>query len=158
MENSLQPIQPTGTFEGLKPGAILIGAVVDHIATFLVSFPLTLVYLGGDVFSQNDEEAVEAAIDALASDTGYLLWLLGLGLGCTVLGAYVGASRAGQLHLRHGGWVSVTSAAIGIVLMLAVGVRPTSESPLWYEVAGWALLIPAGLLGGELSRRFHAHP
>ncbi len=129
---------------------------MDHIATFLVSFPLFLVYLPKEVLSQNDEEAVEAAINALSSNTGFLLWLLVLGLGCTVLGAYVGATRAGQLHVRHGGWVSVASAVIAIALMLAAGVGSVPESPLWHEVASWVLLIPAGLVGGALSRRFHA--
>jgi len=129
---------------------------VDHIATFLVAFPLFLVYLPEEVLSQNDEEAVEAAINALSSNTGFLLWLLVLGLGCTVLGAYVGATRAGQLHVRHGGWVSVVSTAIAILLILMVDGGPVPESPLWHEVASWVFLVPAGLVGGELSRRFHA--
>ncbi len=158
MQASPQSIEPSGTFEGLKPGAILFGAVVDNLATFLVSLPLTLMYLPTEIFSQNDEKAIEAAINTLSSDTGFLLWALGLGLGCTILGAFVGARRAGQLHLRHGGWISVTSAAIGLALMIVAGIEPGPERPLWYEVVGWTLLIPTGLLGGEISKRFHAGP
>ncbi len=156
MQASPQSIEPSGTFEGLKPGAILFGAVVDNLATFLVSLPLTLMYLPTEIFSQQDEKAIEAAIHTLSSNTGYLLWALGLGFGCTVLGAFVGARRAGQLHWRHGGWISVTSAAIGLALMIVAGIGPGPERPLWYEVVGWVLLIPAGLLGGEIARRFQA--
>ena len=156
MQDSPQSIEPSGTFDGLKPGAILFGAVVDNLATFLVSVPLTLMYLPTEIFSQNDEKAIQAAIETLSSDTGYLLWALGLGLSCTVLGAFVGARRAGQLHWRHGGWISVTSAAIGLAVMIVAGLEPGPERPLWYEVVGWVLLIPAGLLGGEISRRFQA--
>jgi hypothetical protein len=156
MDSSPQSIKPTGTFEGLKPGAILFGAIVDNVATVLVNIPLALAYLPEGGLSQNDEEALEAAFEALASNTGFLLWALGLGLGCTVLGAYVGATRAGQLHIRHGGWISVTAAVIGLAFLILTGDGPPPETPVWYEVASWGLLVPAGLLGGELSRRLHA--
>ena len=148
------PTETEGVFDGLKPGAILFGAVIDNLTTFLVSIPLAVAFLPADVLEQNDTEAIRAAFEDVSADPGYLLWALGLGLGCTVFGAFVGARRAGQLHLRHGGWISVISAAFYLTLVLVSGLEPGPQSPLWIEATHWLLLVPAGLLGGEIARRW----
>jgi hypothetical protein len=155
MHASPQSIEPEGLFDGLKPGAIFIGAVVDNLATVLVSIALVVVLGTEEIFSE-DEEASQAAFDALSSEPEFLLWSLVLGVACTVLGAYIGAGRAGQFHVRHGGWIAVASAALGLVFMLVSGERPGPSPPLWYEATGWVLLLPAGLLGGALSKSVHA--
>jgi hypothetical protein len=128
MQSFPTSIEPHGTFDGLKPGAILIGAVVDH----------------------------QAAFDALSADPQFLVWSMVLGLSCTVLGAFVGARRAGTLHLRHGGWVAVASAVIGLLFLLLPGEAAGPAPPLWYEVVSWVLLLPSGLLGGALSGALHS--
>ena len=147
-------IEPEGLFDGLKPSAIFLGAVVDHLATFFVSIALVAVLGPEEVFSK-DEEVSQTTLDALASEPEFLLWSMILGLGCTVFGAYVGAKRAGKLHVRHGGWIAVASAALGLVFMLLTGEGAGPAPPLWFEAIGWALLLPAGLLGGALSRSLH---
>jgi hypothetical protein len=155
MHPSPQSIEPEGLFDGLKPSAIFLGAVVDHLATVFVSIALVAVLGPEEVFSK-DEAVSQAAFDALASEPEYLLWSMILGLGCTVFGAYVGARRAGKLHVRHGGWIAVASAALGLVFMLLAGEGSGPAPPVWYEAIGWALLLPAGLLGGALSRSLHS--
>jgi len=94
-------------------------------------------------------------VEALAREPGFLLCSLALGLGCTVLGAFVGARRAGSLHVHHGGWVAVASAILGVALLLPPAPQTGAQllPPLWYEAAGWLLLLPAGLLGGALAGR-----
>jgi hypothetical protein len=151
MHSSPHSIEPEGLFDGLKPGAIFLGAVVDNLATVLVSIALVAVLGPEEIFSE-DEMVSQAAFDALSSEPEFLLWSLVLGIGCTVLGAYVGARRAGQFHVRHGGWVAVASAALGLVSLLMTGGGPGPTTPLWYEATGWVLLLPAGLLGGALSK------
>jgi hypothetical protein len=148
-------IEPHGIFDGLKPGAILIGAVVDHVATLATSIVLFVVLAGEAAFS-DDEEVTQAAFDALSADPQFLVWSMVLGLSCTVLGAFVGARRAGKLHLRHGGWVAVASAVIGMLYLLLPAEAAGPVPPLWYDVVGWVLLLPAGLLGGALSGALHA--
>lgn len=155
MYPSPSSIEPEGLFDGLKPGAILLGAVVDHLATVFVSVAL-IVALGPEEVFSKDEEVSKAAFEALASKPEFLLWSMILGLGCTVFGAYVGATRAGRLHVRHGGWIAVASAALGLVFMLLPGEQPGPAPPLWFEAIGWVLLLPAGLLGGALSRSVHS--
>ena len=122
------PIEPDGIFGGLKPRAILIGAVVDHVTTVATSIVLFGLLTGEDAFSE-DAEVSEAAFEALSADPQFLVWSMVLGLSCTVLGAFVGAWRAGTLHVRHGGWVAVTSAVIGCLFL----VLPTATHPPWRQ-------------------------
>jgi len=150
MQPSSRSIEPEGLFDGLKPGAILLGAVVDNLATLVGSIALVVALRPAEV-SSPDEEASRAALESLATDPGFLLWSMLLGVACTVLGGYVGARRAGRLHVRHGGWIAVASAALGVAFMLVAGQQPGPARPLWYEALGWALLLPAGLAGGALA-------
>ena len=154
MQSFPTSIEPHGIFDGLKPGAILIGAVVDHVATVATSIVLFALLAGESAFS-DDEEVTRAAFDALSADPQFLVWSMVLGLSCTVLGAFVGARRAGKLHLRHGGWVAVASAVIGILYLLLPAGATGPAPPLWYDVVGWVLLLPSGLLGGALSGALH---
>jgi hypothetical protein len=147
MQSFPTSIEPHGIFDGLKPGAILIGAVVDHVAT---------VAIAGESAFSDDEEVTQAAFDALSADPQFLVWSMVLGLSCTVLGAFVGARRAGKLHLRHGGWVAVASAVIGLLYLLLPAEATGPAPPLWYDVVGWVLLLPSGLLGGALSGALHS--
>jgi peptidoglycan/LPS O-acetylase OafA/YrhL len=144
-------IEPEGLFDGLKPGAILIGAIVDNLATAVASTGLAGWLASEGAFSE-DEEARRAAFDALLTQPDFLLWSLVVGIACTVLGAYVGATRAGSEHVRHGGWIAVTSAAMSLVVALLAGPAPGTGPPFWYAATGWLLLLPAGLLGGLLSK------
>lgn len=150
MEQFPGSIEPQGMFEGLRPGPILVGAVVDNIAT-LFSFAILVVWLGYPETLNPDQEAANRAIEASMSSPEFLLGTLILGFACTVLGGYVGARRAGRLHLRHGGWVAVISAALGLVFYVLPSEGPGLAVPLWHDVAGWVLLIPAGLLGGAIA-------
>jgi hypothetical protein len=151
MESPPSSIEPEGLFDGLKPGAILIGAVVDNLATAIASSAL-VVWLGSEKAFSEDVGERREALEALLSQPEFLLCSLVVGLGCTVLGGYVGATRAGSLHVRHGGWIAVTSAALGLLLALLPGPAPSSGPPFWYEATGWLLLLPAGLLGGLLAK------
>jgi len=143
-------IEPDGIFEGLKPGAIIIGALVDNVATVASAIMLFGLLAGEDAFSE-DEEISQAAFDALSADPEFLMWSVVLGLSCTVLGAFVGARRAGRLYLRHGGWVAVASPAIGLLFLLLPAEAAGPPPPLWFDVIGWVLLLPSGLLGGAIA-------
>jgi hypothetical protein len=155
MQSFPTSIEPHGIFDGLKPGSILIGAVVDHVATVATSIVLVALLAGESAFS-DDEQVAQAAFDALSADPQFLVWSMILGLSCTVLGAFVGARRAGKLHLRHGGWVAVASAVIGLLYLLLPAEATGPPPPLWYDVVGWVLLLPSGLLGGALSASLHS--
>jgi hypothetical protein len=141
-------IEPTGIFEGLRPPAILLGVAVDNLATLLL-WPLLLSAFAGQG-SAGAEALDPEAIDALSQSLAFLLASLGVGLACTAAGAFVGARRAGCHFLRHGVWIGVCAALIGLACYPAAEAsRPLP--PLWFDLAGYALLLPAGALGGALA-------
>ena len=94
-------------------------------------------------------------IGDLAVSTSYVAASIAVGALGTVLGAFIGARRAGQLHVRHGGWIAVASTALGALLMLLEPpARDAAEFPFWAQVAAWLLILPAGMTGGALAAAF----
>jgi hypothetical protein len=147
------PIQPTGVFDGLRPGAILIGVVVDNLATFVASSILIGFFAAGLADEHGDELPAEALEPLLASPE-FLLASLVVGLLCTVFAGYVGARRAERFFIRHGAWIAVGSAFLALFSYAVFG-QPGPRPPLWFDLAGFTLMIPAGALGGLLAD-FHS--
>jgi hypothetical protein len=152
------PIEPEGTFDGLSAAAIFFGACVDVAATVITS-TLLVVWLAPEV-ANGDEAAARRALTELAVSSTYVVSNLALGALCTVLGAFAGARRAGQLHVRHGGWIAVTSTALGVLLTSFEPAPPQDAvtGPFWAEVAAWLLILPAGMLGGALAAALARDP
>lgn len=142
-------IEAPGLFDGLRPNAILLGVIVDTIATLVASVVLVSVFAARKGIGRDDELTPEL-LDTLGSSPEFLLASLVVGLACTSLGGFVGARRAGRAFARHGGWIGVGSALVALALALSSGpVR--SPPPLWFELAGYLLVIPAGVVGGLLA-------
>ena len=74
---------------------------------------------------------------------------IALGASCTVAGAFVAASRAGQRFVIHGLAVGVITFAISFARFLSVqlGDETPTHSITW-EVSAWLAAIAAGWLGG----------
>jgi len=142
-------IEAPGIFEGLRPRAILLGVIVDNLATLLSSL-LLVSYFAARQGLGEDGKISEEALEGLASSPDFLLASLAVGLACTCLGGFVGARRAGSSFARHGGWVGVGSALMAFAISLSSGPAP-SPPPLWLELAGYLLVVPAGVLGGLLA-------
>jgi predicted MFS family arabinose efflux permease len=144
------PIEPEGMFDGLSASAILLGAFVD-IATTMIAVSLFVLWLAPDVMSPDQAVSRKALAESQATAI-YVTGNVVLGALGTVLGAFVGARRAGRLHVRHGGWIAVTSTAIGFVLtLLSAPAQVDTASPLWAETLAWLLILPAGISGGALA-------
>lgn len=144
------PIQPTGVFEGLRPGAILVGVLVDNLATFLTG-PLLIALFASELTPEPGGELPEEALEPLLRSPEFLLASLVVGLLCTVFGAYVGARRAGCFCIRHGAWIAVGSALSSLLIYAAAGPQDP-RPPLWFDLVGFSLMIPAGALGGLLAQ------
>jgi hypothetical protein len=144
------PIEPEGMFDGLSAPAILLGAFVD-IATTTIAMTLLVWWIAPDVMSQ-DQAASRKALEECYATTTYVTGNVVLGALGTVLGAFIGARRAGRLHVRHGGWIAVTSTAIGFLLtLLSAPAQVDAANPLWAEALAWLLILPAGMSGGALA-------
>ncbi|MEM7412719.1 MAG: hypothetical protein AAF430_20980 [Myxococcota bacterium] len=151
-EPDIPSVEPEGTFDGLRPFAILLGAGVDMLAT-MIGLTTLAIWLTPEL--ADTAAAREAAQEALSTDTA-ILASLAMGGACTVLGAFFGARFAGQLHVRHGGWVAVVSTAISALVLVtsppsAEAAATQASYPLWAEITGWLMIIPTGMLGGALA-------
>ena len=148
----IPPIEPDGTFDGLRPGAILLGALVDIVFTMVASW-LLIAWLAPDAFDAGESELLER-IAALNASPEYVIGAVVTGALGTLVGAFIGARSAGRLHVRHGGWIAVTSAALGATLLLLepASPEPGVPFPFWAEALGWLLILPAGIAGGALAR------
>lgn len=147
------PIEPEGLFEGLRLAPILLGALVDHLATLLASVLLIAAVAPEIAEGPLTQETAER----LSTSLPYLLGGLAIGAGCTVFAAFLGARMAGRLFVSHGGWVAVAGTLLGLVYLIpssdpAVALQPEVTPPFWVEALAWLLILPAGIAGGLLAR------
>ena len=71
------------------------------------------------------------------------------GLLATLVGGFIAARIARAAVLRHGAAVGAVALGIGVLSL----VGPAGELPPWYTGPAFALVVPAGILGGLLARR-----
>jgi hypothetical protein len=141
-------VEPTGIFDGIRPDAVLLGVIVDSVATIVSGFALLWIF-ARPVIRQSGGDVPDDAFAAILTSPAFLLASFVVGLLCTILGGFVGARRAARFHVRHGAWIAVGSAVVSLV---SYAVSPPAEpNPLWFDLAGFALIIPAGVAGGLLA-------
>ena len=147
-----RPIEPRGFFTGVKIRPIIIGAVVDYVATYaLITLYLILVYMKEPLEKGGvPAEALQEALKEMLSSQEGLLDLLIIGALCTVLGGYVAGRLAKAEEIKHGALVGAVSLIIGLLQTGMAG--EASPVPYWHELLGYILAIPAGALGGSLAQ------
>ena len=146
------PIEPEGLFAGLRWSAILRGAVLDNVLTIVSLFPIMWFVAGAEAFS-DDPETASRSIDQALATPEFLLWSFVVGIAITVYAAFWASRRAGVLHLRHGGWTAVASAALASLFLLVPDSTAGPQAPLWYDALALVLMVPSGVLGGWLASR-----
>ena len=122
----------------IKLKAVIVGAIVDNVGTMVVMLFL-MTALASQGISQDE------VIARMKSQSGLLLNLI-LGLGCTFLGGYVAGRMARRSEVLHGALV----AGAGMVLAL---LYRESGLPPWYDIIGFAGMLPAGMFGGHIARQ-----
>ncbi|MDA8099823.1 MAG: hypothetical protein M0042_09365 [Nitrospiraceae bacterium] len=127
----------------IKIKAVILGAVVDNAGTILLMTILAALLVKSGL--TEDEVMLR-----MKSNDGLLLGLI-LGMGCTVGGALLAGVMAKEAEILHGALV----AAIGMVLSI---VFHESGDPLWFQIAGFVAILPAGVFGGYLAKKRHASP
>ncbi len=147
-----RPIEPRGFFAGVKIRPIIIGAVVDYVATYALITLYLIVYYIKDPLEKGGmpEEAFEKALKEMISSQEGLLALIVIGALCTVLGGYLAGRLAKSEEVKHGALVGAVSLIIGIVQTGMAG--EASPIPYWHELLGYILAIPAGALGGSFAQ------
>jgi CBS domain containing-hemolysin-like protein len=113
---------------------------VDIVSSFLL-----ISLLGGPRFdSFMTDEQVKAAMQVLLQDTRYLTSTLILGTASTVLGGFLAARFARSVPYFN-------ALAFGL-LGLVVSVFTVDDVPTWFKIIGFALTLPAALLGGYFAK------
>jgi hypothetical protein len=131
---------------------VVVGAVVDIVATNIVTIPLVVFIAYKLAKSGLSPEQVQAAIiDAMRTDTTYFTIGMLLGSLCSILGGYISAKIAKKSELLNGGLASFLCIGSGICSWAFVN----SPYPWWYHVLAILLSGSLATLGGYfcLKRR-----
>jgi putative membrane protein (TIGR04086 family) len=141
------PIEPTGFFTGVQIFPVIIGVVVDYIATEIAMMAFIFGYVAREV-SKQGEFTEEAVTKYMLSPEG-LTAVLVIGSCCTVLGGFVAARKAGTLEIKHGAFVGLGSL---IVSFIQHSMQERSmQLPEWFNFVSIVAVIPAGALGGYVA-------
>lgn len=116
--------------------AVIAGALVDNVATLFIMM-LLMTAMSSTGISEDE------VVSRMKNTSGLLLSLI-IGLGCTGFGGYVAGRIAQQSEVLHGALIA------GIGMMLALIWRE-SGLPNWYDIPGFAGMLPAGMAGGHLA-------
>ncbi len=125
----------------IKLKAVIAGAIVDNAGTLLLMATLAALLVSRGL--SEDE-----VMGRMKSTSGLLLGLI-IGLGCTILGAYLAGRIAKQAEVLHGVLVAFAGMAVALIFNESV-------DPLWFDIVGFAAMLPAGIAGGYLALRHRA--
>lgn len=124
--------------------AVLLATLAVFGVDILSSMFLSSLFGGPAFDSSLSDEQVNAAVQVLFQDVRYLTLGLVLGTASTVLGGYLAARLARGLPYFN-------ALAFG-VLGLLLSIVTSGDLPLWFKIVGFALSLPAAVLGGHLAR------
>jgi hypothetical protein len=136
---------------------VLLGGIVDIVATNIVSLPVIAVALGRTNLVQlPPSERTEALMAIIKAGVALYVLLAALGALCSVLGGYVAAIIAKRNEILNGALSSYFCVGMGIVtLMLG-----KEQIPVWLHILLLPLSPALAGLGGYLrlvQNRYLAH-
>jgi hypothetical protein len=146
-------MEPAGVFTGLKLRPILIGVVVDYVATYAAMYAWILIFVSRG-FSGQGDAAEEAIKSFLVSNEGLLIGFA-IGMVCTALGGYIAGRQAKAMETKHGAFVGVGSLVVSALEQSIAEIE--TPSPQWYMVLAVLAAVPAGALGGYIAERWHQY-
>jgi hypothetical protein len=142
--NPPAPIEPTGFFTGVQIRPVIVGVVVDYIATQLAMAAFIFGYLAKEL-SKEGEVTEELIQKYLMTTEGLMAGLIIGGL-CTALGGFIAARRAGVLEIKHGAFVGLGSLILSFIHQAML--EQSVQLPEWFNFVAIVAVIPAGALGG----------
>lgn len=92
------------------------------------------------------EAETVSALDAVVRGTNFLVGSLVVGTLSTAIGGYATARLAKQAPYLN-------AAALGVVGLVTGAFFAEGELPLWFNVIGFAVVLPASLLGAFVANR-----
>jgi len=144
------PIEPTGFFTGVQIFPVIVGIVVDYIATYVVMYGYFFVYLAQEL-SKKGKLTEDALIQYMTSPEGLMVGFA-IGTACTALGGFVAARKAGAFEIKHGAFVGLGSLIVSFIEQTAQ--EEAIPIPEWFRLLSIVVIIPAGALGGFAAEMF----
>jgi len=136
-------IEPTGFLTGIQFRPILVGVIIDTIATIALTSFYYAFFVAKELSAQGGAE--DAYSQYWTSSEGLIASLVLGSLG-TLIGGFYAAYKAGSLEMKHGALVGIGSILLGLALQ---GVGSDENTlPEWFMALSFAAAIPAGALGG----------
>jgi hypothetical protein len=129
---------------------VLIGGIVDIVASVVCGLPFALYTLSRTGFSSPASARTTAEVTAAIH--GNVPLYVGqslVGLACSVLGGYLAARVAKHDELLNGGLSAFLCVALG-VYTIATG---QNADLIWVKTFVLVVSPALGLLGGEVARR-----
>jgi hypothetical protein len=122
--------------------AVLIGFGASLLLDALIG-TILLAILGGDAFVEGrSEQQVTEAMQGSTSSLAFLLCSVVLGSLTTVVGGYLAAHIAKSYPYFNALALGLLGAAFGLLFW--------PQYPLWFNLLGLLLVVPAALLGAHL--------
>jgi hypothetical protein len=126
--------------------AVLSGSALGFLLDLLCGAVLTFVF-GAAAFGPGVTEAeARQALQVASHEPSFLLASLVLGSITTVVAGFAGALLARRLPYMN-------SAAVGVVGLAVGAFLADGTLPLWFNVLGFASVLPMALVGGHLAKR-----
>ena len=125
---------------------VVSGTALGLLLDLLSGVTLTFI-LGQSAFSPGVNEAeVQRTLAEISHAAPFLFGSLVLGSLSTVAGGYVGARIAKRLPYMN-------SAAVGVVGLVLGAFLADGTLPLWFNLLGFASVLPMALVGGHVAKR-----
>lgn len=125
--------------------AVALAVVAMMGLDILSGIALSTILAGPEFDREMTDEQARAAFAALVLTRPFLIGSAVLGTLTTVIGGYLAARLAGTLPYMN----AFAFGVVGIVL----GAVMSKGLPLWYNVLGFTIVLPAALLGGHIAKR-----
>jgi hypothetical protein len=122
----------------IKIKAVIVGVIVDNAGTLLIMTTLAAALVSTGL-------SEDAVMGRMKGTSGLLLGLI-IGLSFTVLGGFFAGKIASGAEVLHGALVAV----VGMIMAL---IFREGGSPLWFDIAGFVGMLPAGITGGYLAQK-----
>lgn len=123
---------------------VLLGVGTD-IGGSIVAGVLLLSWFGGSNFSANmSPDEIDEVVKRITQNGTFLITSFVIGLSLSAVGGYVAARIAGKDYYLNSGLVGVVGVLAGLLSL-------SNAYPIWFNVGGLILIVPAALYGGRLA-------
>lgn len=134
--------------QGISIKAVILAALLTVFVDIVLSIGLMFAYGASALSPGMTESEMQNVVAAITSSTPFLVWGMILGTLSTVLGGYVAARLSKVAPYLN----SLVFGVVGIIL----GAFMAEGLPLWYNIVGFGVVIPASLFGATFVRKKQA--